>query len=322
MILIATDEAGYGPKLGPFVVAATVWRLPEPAGVAALAGLSETVCPAGLPAVSVADSKQVYRPGSSGGLNALETIVWAATRWIDPHGRPATLAELLARTSSGDLAALRNQPWFAGAALDGPFPGGEPIRKAAEKIAAAVLPVWRREGAELLEVRQRILAARCFNGQLQRGINKAQLLSETTADLVVRILRAYPGEAVHIYSDRHGGRAYYGGLLQHFLPDAQLQILAETARESHYQLDEDARSLQWRFTVKGDAFAPVSLASMFAKYTRERLMECFNAYWRRQHGEDLRPTAGYPVDAQRFLDNIAPAAARLQIPSEVLVRQR
>ena len=28
MLLIATDEAGYGPKLGPLIVAASMWRIP------------------------------------------------------------------------------------------------------------------------------------------------------------------------------------------------------------------------------------------------------------------------------------------------------
>ena len=29
MLVIATDEAGYGPKLGPLVIAGTVWRFEE-----------------------------------------------------------------------------------------------------------------------------------------------------------------------------------------------------------------------------------------------------------------------------------------------------
>ena len=28
MLLIATDEAGYGPKLGPLVIVATAWSIP------------------------------------------------------------------------------------------------------------------------------------------------------------------------------------------------------------------------------------------------------------------------------------------------------
>ena len=30
--LIGTDEAGYGPNLGPLVVSASVWRVPDDVG--------------------------------------------------------------------------------------------------------------------------------------------------------------------------------------------------------------------------------------------------------------------------------------------------
>ena len=74
-LVVGTDEAGYGPNLGPLVVAATAWEVAAAAddvdgvftAVAAdLAGLW-------------GDSKQIFRGGA--GLSALERGVLAAAGW-------------------------------------------------------------------------------------------------------------------------------------------------------------------------------------------------------------------------------------------------
>ena len=53
------------------------------------------------------------------------------------------------------------------------------------------------------------------------------------------------------------------------------------------------------------AVAGLALASMTAKLTRELLMRRFNAYWCAHaldlHGVQLKPTAGYAVDARRWI---------------------
>lgn len=328
MLLIATDEAGYGPKLGPLIVTATVWRLPPSDPLESLAPLSHTIQPAGLPKLSVADSKQVFKPRQASGLLALEAIVMAAMRWAWPQQRTANLQQLLEQISPADVTELQQQAWFATPELQQPFPQSPrlvpttQVPSAADVVCDTILDVWTAGGGQLVDVRQRVIDARRFNQLCSQGLNKAQLLSETTAGLVVETLREHDDAAVTIYSDRHGGRAYYGSLLQHFLPTAALTVVSETPRESHYALQQQDRQLQWRFTVKGDSFAPVSLSSMFAKYTRERLMGCFNQYWQDQHPTPLKPTAGYPSDANRFLDDIQATVKRLKIRSEHLVRQR
>src|SRR5437588_4915474 len=95
--LIGTDEAGYGPNLGPLVVSATVWRVEDsPRGVDLYERLYPAVtkdpCDASDPRepsrndaeakprpatrLWIADSKVVYRPAQ--GLAALELGVQAA----------------------------------------------------------------------------------------------------------------------------------------------------------------------------------------------------------------------------------------------------
>jgi hypothetical protein len=60
---------------------------------------------------------------------------------------------------------------------------------------------------------------------------------------------------------------------------------------------------------------------MFSKYLRELHMRAFNEYWCGQH-EGLRPTAGYHTDAERWLEDAAPALKRLAIDRRMLVRSR
>jgi hypothetical protein len=60
---------------------------------------------------------------------------------------------------------------------------------------------------------------------------------------------------------------------------------------------------------------------MVAKYLRERLMESFNQFWQ-QHLPNLKPTAGYPVDAVRFRDQIQQEAIRQSLPTQCWWRCR
>jgi hypothetical protein len=60
---------------------------------------------------------------------------------------------------------------------------------------------------------------------------------------------------------------------------------------------------------------------MTSKYLRELSMAAFNAFWQR-HVRDLKPTAGYPVDARRFRQQIATVQAELGIEDQQLWRAR
>ena len=62
---------------------------------------------------------------------------------------------------------------------------------------------------------------------------------------------------------------------------------------------------------------------MASKYLRELAMHALNDFWR-QHVADLRPTAGYPVDALRFemeafADAVAGRAAYPVSPEQIVM---
>ena len=73
MIILGSDEAGYGPNLGPLVVSLTVWE----ASSDDLSFLFEPLKKAG---ITIADSKKLY---SGGSLAALESGVLAPLRSLN-----------------------------------------------------------------------------------------------------------------------------------------------------------------------------------------------------------------------------------------------
>ena len=61
-----------------------------------------------------------------------------------------------------------------------------------------------------------------------------------------------------------------------------------------------------RFSKGADRFSfPVAAASILAKYTRELFMKNLNDYWCGRI-DGLKPTAGYPEDAKRFMYVVMP----------------
>jgi len=317
MLLIATDEAGYGPKLGPLVIAGTAWRIPgDDLGAEELNALfaplrRPRVCDGST--VVVDDSKVVYKP--SAGLESLHAVVSASYHWCGRNEQ--TLSEILPRLSTDDLASIARAPWLG-------LPDETPFL--CRSITQELLQGWRESGLELADVSARVITAEAFNLACEHGRNKADLLSESSLGLVNTLLNLNGDDQARIavYCDRHGGRRYYAGVLQHVFPDAQLQVLAEASQQSSYRLTTANRRIDVHFTVKGDSFTPVALSSMHAKYLRERMMQSLNAYFAARHRQSapLRPTAGYPVDADRFLAEIAPIVSRENIDAERLIRSR
>ena len=130
-LLIGMDEAGLGPNLGPFVVAATVWDVPSQvsgfdfwAAFKSILTRSPSSCD---PRLHVADSKQVFQPGR--GIGALERGVWSALRLCDIQAvtfrdlcaalcGSAALSGPLATRLEGEKAGVRGADERTAPALD------------------------------------------------------------------------------------------------------------------------------------------------------------------------------------------------------------
>ncbi len=313
--VIGTDEAGYGPNLGPLVVAATVWRVggdrPLDALLDQLAALR-----AGADGL-IGDSKRLYTPG--GRLASIERGVLAALGCSDaPASCGASWRALLGWLDPQHLAALADLPWHA--AYDADLPVDAPagaIAAARARLAAAL----GAAGGQLVGLRARVVFPAEFNARVAECHSKGTALSLWTLELVRDLLAGLEDQAILVQCDKHGGRNRYGALLQHVFAAPWVEVCEESRAASAYRWDSAGRRVEARFTARGERFVPAALASMTAKYVRELAMRAFNEFWlARVPG--LRPTAGYPTDAQRFHAAIRPVQQQLGIADAMLWRER
>lgn len=369
---LGIDEAGYGARLGPLVVSASLWEVHWPADFHAdptdpnfldqadrLVWRDQFMPTDDHPAPHrhfvpwrVADSKQVFHAGQ--GLQTLQNIVASLLTAIEGPTRATIITESQAPPETLDPAALdweataqcycqhaaRVQPTQSSApppywaqTVDAVGPLTRPanharhdspveLRDAKTSHTAAPHPANPWESSVLIPraLCSRIVSETDFNLGLRQHGNKANLLSATSLQLARDVLHHCPTNApIIIDFDRHGGRKRYLSLLSEYLDADWPQVLQETAADSRYAWSQADRPLFARFCVDGEQRYPVAVASLASKYARELGMHCVNAYWQAQ-APTLRPTAGYPVDAARFLQDLRQLLPQLKLPEEQLWR--
>jgi hypothetical protein len=315
--LLGTDEAGYGPNLGPLVVAASAWEVPDDLAPENLYdALAEVICRerthAGDSRLAIADSKKLYQAGGS--LAPLERGVLAMLSLLGR--RTASWRDCWPCISNSPDAEWITAAWHAG--YNEPLPVAS-IADDLVTIVTLVADGCKSRAVRLVELTADVLSPRRFNDELAAYGNKAEVLSLTTLRLARKLIAALPAGEVLVVCDKHGGRARYAALLQHVFDCELVRVRQETAELGVYELASGGWQIEFRFLAKGERMLPTALASMTAKYLRELAMRPLNAFWQR-HVPGLRPTAGYPTDAKRFLDDIRPAVRKLKIDDRDLWR--
>lgn len=318
--LIGTDEAGYGPNLGPLVVTATVWHVadadPEPVELySRLAPLVECRPDCAADQIAIADSKRLFHPGA--GLSRLERGVLAAIM-VSTGELPLDWTRLWQLLCPEALDQMEAAPWYRRYTCR--LPRDVPAQHLTG-LADALRDVLDQRRVQLVAVRCSVLFPAAFNRLVDRCGSKGTVLSQLTLDLIVDIVSRLAAEAIFIVCDKHGGRDRYAGLLQPRFADRLVRVQCEGRAESLYELGSGDRPLRISFRAKGEAFLPAALASMTSKYMRELSMAAFNQFWQQQV-PGLQATAGYPQDAQRFRRQIAAQQQRLGIDDDLLWRVR
>jgi ribonuclease HII len=317
-VIVGIDEAGFGPILGPLVVSASVFSLPQQLlNKDFWQVLRKSV--GGRPRhlagrVLIADSKKAF--SKSLGIKHLQRTVLACLKCLGKE--PVTLTELLSLVSADCLQRLSGYPWYKDA-------GAQQIsvNKTDVAIAASVLQDdLVSNKLKLLELKSCCLDVAYYNKMVSAVRNKASVLFTATCALINSAFDSFAADGLHIIIDRQGGRVRYRRPLQRMFPDMQLKILKETPAASSYELLRDGKQMRLHFAVGADdRFLPVALASMLSKYLRQLLIENINRYFT-GFGAELKPTAGYWKDGLRFIEDLKQNIPHVAYDSNQLIRCR
>ncbi len=314
MIIAGLDEAALGPSLGPFCACLVRFQTAgddrETNLYSSLAASVISEPPkASSPSskIAVGDSKKLYTPAR--GISLLEKAVFSflETRaGCLPQNFYSLLTLLAGKETSSLLSSI---PWFAGAeklAL--------PLNPVSSETSEKLKKTMDAAGVSLLPVKLRFVPAKEFNRHLKTEKGKSGAIRSILNPLMLQVLNS--SNPTRFIIDRQGSRRYYGEWLAELQPGQAL-----TARE-----EGPARSLyrtgihDLRFLVKADAaYLEVALASIFAKYVRELAMILFNHWWT-DRLPALKPTAGYPRDAKRFVEDLKSGGVFPQDPDQLIRR--
>ena len=324
LLYVGIDEAGYGPRLGPLCVALTAFEVsqwdassgPPNLWAALKSVLARTASPSPhAHKLLVDDSKRLKRSnsGSKPPLLDIEPAILSFWSALAPGAAlPSTFPDFLAALSdpqptsaAAPAHAPAIHPWWA-------HQTHSPLHSCSDQAllrirAAQLASACDAAGIRPLAMRCRVMSEPEFNARAAEG-GKARASFAAVAELLRHAWRTIPAAAhTRIVIDRQGGRTHYRHELQDALPGLAISELDESAAQSRYHdAGPDGRHAHILFRVEAEsAHLPVALASMLAKYVRERLMARFNDYWSARIPE-LKPTAGYGLDARRWLEDSAP----------------
>ncbi len=324
-ILVGIDEAGYGPLLGPLMVSATAFSVPDDLLKAdhwrllsrAVARRKKNLAGRLL----ITDSKKAY--SRSSGITHLRRTVLASLLTLDRCSRPPRRAdELLDALRCPSAGRLAEYEWYN--TLSDKGLGDD---DGAVGIASAVLSnSLSANNMKLVNMTCRCLDVGYYNRMVSAVKNKATVLFTAVSDL---INDAYEGTydsqsdgMLQIIVDRQGGRIDYTRPLRRMFSELDLKVIRQDNSLCSYELTGKGRTMRLHFVVKADEkYLPVALASMTGKYVREILVDAINRYFI-SHCADLKPTAGYWQDGQRFIKDLQTHLPHIKYDPEKLIRQR
>ena len=271
--------------------------------------------------IVVNDSKRLYTP--SAGIQHLElgVLTFAGVMGL----RPATVDRWLDALGDRCHRNLGALPWYE-PCNDRPWDVLPRTQTAAEVAVARNLlaTTMKQHCVSMLDMGAAVVFEDRFNQMTAATRSKAATSFTFVAQHLLSIWQQFGKQSPLVIVDRQSGRVHYRELLSLAFPDARMSVLEESETSSSaYCLDDgrmDGRNMTVRFEVDAESrHMPVALASMISKYTRELLMERFKA-WFSSQAPQIKPTAGYALDAKRFWRQIQPVLTKLSIEPSRLRR--
>jgi len=318
-IVAGIDEAGYGPLLGPLVVSAAAFRVPDGKASEDLwdyfsEGISRHAR-GSRGRVRVADSKAICRGRTK--LRALEqnTLPFVCLLGTQPD----KLSALMALLGGPERAALSAYPWYRDRDPELPaWADANDVTTRADALRAGLAEAV----GELCCLRVRPVGVAAFNSEVTASNNKSVPLARRVGALMADLWQRFGEENLRLAVDKQGGRNRYAPLLAGALPLCRIRTMRESGASSEYVVEDGTRRMHVSFSAKADTrHLATALASMLSKYVRELFVRMLNDYWI-QRVPGLKPTAGYVQDGRRFLIDIESTRLAENISPALLVRCR
>lgn len=310
-----------GPVLGPLVVSATAFEVPDELAAASmwqvLSGSVSKTAARRRSAVVIGDSKRLYSRQRANALEHLERGVLGMLHVLGQ--KPASLRAMLGLLAARTLKELPHYPWYVEHDLVLPHC----ISSTDLALSANVLSVGMAVvGIRPLDMQAEVVLPGEFNRIVEAVDNKSTMLFDVTSRLLVHLWRKMPGRLVRIHVDRQGGRTHYLDALQRIFEGCRFKVLEESETLSCYRIQDGERAAEVSFFPEAeDQQLPVALASMLSKYLRELFMELFNRFWA-LHVPEIEPTAGYYEDGRRFYEEIRPLISDFGLDEKLVYRVR
>ena len=283
--VIGTDEAGYGPNLGPLLVGVSCWRVDlskgnvekernyekkiastlfdfvdenEPTQISedeyascAVERLNVALAPtcARQGVFPLVDSKVLY--GASKSLAALERSFWIAACLTGARASDASFQGVLRLTREEPNAS--SPPWERDVDFDAPVDSKTGNFSDLAETASSVRGRLGELGVELLDLAARRVQPLEFNALLDNLGLKSELIADVTTSLLVETIARVVGriEPTDVplrfvaLCDKLGGRDRYASILSARFPGAIPCVVRESRASSVYRFQASSGRDRW-----------------------------------------------------------------------------